>query len=156
MSIVIKNAKVGYKEEALKTAFGFKGSSLSCLWQTVVRLESENNFAIGLGVQSVLWSDANIFKTLGEEKGNEAMFSLTKYAVEKADGMSFDNPIELAKTLYEMTYDYAKSIYGEDLRKTFVLNALVLKPIAKTLSITIEMAQEARKKEYGNLCRFDS
>ena len=44
-------------------------------------LETENTTGLGLGVQSVLWSDAEAFHALGEEAGNKAMFQLTEFAV---------------------------------------------------------------------------
>ena len=126
MSIIIKNASCGYTKEPLKGAFGFKGSALTSLWQTAVYLESDNNKAIGLGVQSVLWSDADVYALLGEDTGNRAMFSLTQYAVDKVKGMSFNNPAEVVDYLYPMLYEYAVEITkNTNLRTTFVLNALV-------------------------------
>jgi len=122
----ICKANCCYEKEPLKTAFGFKGSALTCLWQTAVRLETENNIGIGLGVQSVLWSDATVFHTLGEEEGNRAMFMLTQYAVSLCDKMEIENPFEAIDTLFPKVYSYAKEITGcENLRTTFVLNALV-------------------------------
>ena len=70
MKIHIKSASCNYEKEPLKGAFGFKGSALTCLWQTVVKLSTEKYDGIGLGVQSVLWSDAAVFRDFGEEKGN--------------------------------------------------------------------------------------
>lgn len=58
----------GVKKEPLKTAFGFKGNALTSLWQVAVKLKTENNVSVGLGVQSVLWSDANVFKNMVKKK----------------------------------------------------------------------------------------
>lgn len=122
----ICNVSCGYEEEPLKTAFGFKGSSLSCLWQTAVKLESENHSGIGLGVQSVLWSDSSVYRSLGENGGNKAMFELTKYAVNLCIGMTVKTPFDVTDEIFPKVYSYAKKITNcENLRKTFVLNALV-------------------------------
>ena len=54
--------KLGFQRERLKQAFGFKGGSLSELWQIVCRLELENGLTgTGVGVQSILWSEPDIF-----------------------------------------------------------------------------------------------
>lgn len=122
----IQKATCCYEKEPLKTAFGFKGSALTCLWQTAVRLETEKHIGIGLGVQSVLWSDAEIFHTLGEEEGNRTMFMLTQYAVSLCEKMTVNSPLEVIDILFPKVYSYAKEITKcENLRTTFVLNALV-------------------------------
>lgn len=122
----IKKAECVFKREALLQPFGFKGSSLTALWQTAVRLSSENNIAIGLGVQSVLWSDPNVFSLFGEEKGNSLMFELTKYAVKLAEHMEFKNPRDLIDRIFPQLLKYGKQLTGlPDLSPTFVLNALV-------------------------------
>ena len=122
----ICEASCCYEKEPLKTAFGFKGSALTCLWQTAVRLETDNHVGIGLGVQSVLWSDAAIFHALGEEEGNCAMFKLTQYAVSLCKGMEIGTPFEAIDALFPKVYTYAKDITGyKNIRTTFVLNALV-------------------------------
>lgn len=122
----ICKASCCYEKEPLKTAFGFKGSALSCLWQTAVKLETENHIGIGLGVQSVLWSDASVYKALGEDEGNRTMFELTKYAVSLCDGMIIDTPFKVIDEIFPKVYSYAREITrNKNLRTTFVLNALV-------------------------------
>lgn len=124
--IQITNAKCAYEAEPLKAAFGFKGSALTGLWQTVVCLESDRHTAIGNGVQSVLWSDAAVYRQYGEDEGNRKMFAVTEYAVELCRGAVFSTPFELIDRLFPHVYSYARTITGtEELRATFVLNALV-------------------------------
>ena len=74
----IKNCQVTYVPEKLKNLLGFKGGYLSELWQVVTKIELEDgSFGIGLGVQSVLWSDSQVFTSNSEYQGNEYMLSLT-------------------------------------------------------------------------------
>ena len=59
--IRIKNVDSNFEREPL-TPYHFKGSFVTDLWQTVARLESESGISkIGLGTQSVLWSDSKVF-----------------------------------------------------------------------------------------------
>lgn len=125
MSITVKNAACGYEPELFIGSFGFKGSKLSGVWQTAVKLESTSEIGIGLGVQSVLWSDARIFLAFGEQKSNELMFSVTEHAAELIRGMSFDHPGEVVRTVFADCFSFAKHITGADVTETFVLNALV-------------------------------
>lgn len=126
MKIRIVSTSCNYEKEPLKSAFGFKGSALTCLWQTAVKLESEKNTGIGLGVQSVLWSDAGVFHRYGEEEGNQLMFQLTRHGANLCCGMEFETPFDLLDALFPKVYAYAKEITNnQNLRATFVLNALV-------------------------------
>jgi len=55
------------EREPLVRPFGFKGGYLSELWQSVACLADESGVrGIGLGTQSVLWSDAGIFTSRPE------------------------------------------------------------------------------------------
>lgn len=115
-----------YEDMPLKSPFGFKGNALTGLWQTVSYLESENNFGLGLGVQSVLWSDAEVFAKNGEAEGNRMMLDITKFALRMARGMEFSTPYELLDALFPKAREYGKQITGNpNLKDTFVLNALV-------------------------------
>lgn len=116
-----------YVPEKLKAPFGFKGGFLSELWQVVCRVETENSYGIGVGVQSVLWSDAAVFTTNSEEIGNLYMYKVTMYALKLLEGRSGDTPIELIDGIYEETLRYAKGLTNvkANLRETFVRNALV-------------------------------
>ena len=116
-----------YIPEKLKAPFGFKGGYLSELWQVVCRIETENAFGIGVGVQSVLCSDATVFTTNSETQGNEYMYKVTKYALGLLAGKEGKTPIDLIDGIYEPTLAFAKTLTNvkEDLRETFVRNALV-------------------------------
>ncbi len=115
------------EKEPLIQPFGFKGGYLTELWQSVVRLTgSGGNHAIGLGTQSVLWSDSEIFQNNSETDGNRMMYAITERALKMIEGMAFDNPIALQEDILEEVHDFGKRITGKaDLRKTFTLNALV-------------------------------
>lgn len=125
--IRIRYAGSQFEREPLISPFGFKGGYLSELWQTACCLESESGrHAIGLGTQSVLWSDATIFSTHSEAGGNALMYALTERALQMLKGNSFFSPIGWMDEIFPELYAYAQQITGRpDLRKTFVLNALV-------------------------------
>lgn len=126
-NIKISSVDSRFEREPLLSPFGFKGGYLSELWQSVSFLRSENNnHAIGLGTQSVLWSDDLVFSTHSESGGNSLMYSLTERALQLLKNQSFNSPMELIVPLYEEVHEYGKSItLNPDLRKTFALNALV-------------------------------
>lgn len=123
---IIKTSST-YIPEPLKAPFGFKGGFLSELWQVICRVESEIDYGVGVGVQSVLWSDATVFTTNSETQGNEYMYQVTKYALHLLVGKEGKTPIELLDGIYESTLAYAKTLTNvkENLRETFVRNALV-------------------------------
>ena len=113
--------------EPLKAPFGFKGSYVSELWQTMVRLETEQgSVGIGLGTQSPLWSDASLFTAMSETDSNGLMLAITEDALAVAKTRVWSNPIDLLDQLLPEVYENArKSTRHDDLRLTFVLNALV-------------------------------
>lgn len=116
----------GMERQPLRQPFGFKGSALTCLWQIAVRIRSACGEAVGLGVQSVLWSDAGVFAQLGEDRANEAMLDVTRYALGLLPGMEAADPFEILDRIFPLTYSYAILRTGRpSLSKTFVLNALV-------------------------------
>ena len=152
MSFRITNAICTYEKEPLKTAFDFKGSALTCLWQSVVRLESDKNTSIGLGVQSVLWSDSAVYAKLGEEEGNRAMFSLTNRATELLKNRVIDYPPKTISSLVPELYAYAvKLTSSPKLRLTFVLNALV--PV--DFALWQLWCKENGKSSFDDICSFD-
>ena len=116
-----------FEREPLLHPFGFKGGYLSELWQTISYLKAESgNHSIGLGTQSVLWSDAGIFSGSSEAGGNAFMYALTERALQLLKGASFNSPIDLIDPLYEEIYEYGKAVTcNPKLRQTFALNALV-------------------------------
>jgi L-alanine-DL-glutamate epimerase-like enolase superfamily enzyme len=124
--IRIKNVDADFEREPL-TPYHFKGSFVTELWQTIARLESESGISkIGLGTQSVLWSDSKVFAAHSESGGNALMYALSERALQLMKGNSFANPLELLDDLLPEVYAYGKKITNNaDLRKTFALNSLV-------------------------------
>jgi L-alanine-DL-glutamate epimerase-like enolase superfamily enzyme len=125
--IQINRTNSAYERELLLAPFGFKGGSLCELWQTVAYLESNNGHSgLGLGTQSVLWSDAGVFTSRSEDDGNQLMYDTTARAVQALKDMPFESPVQLIDSLLETAYRDAKGRCGlDDLRLTFALNALV-------------------------------
>ena len=93
--------------------------------QTVAALKGEGGIGIGLGVQSVLWSDSAVFLKYGEAKSNELMFSVTKYALSLTAGENFYSAEQIFEFVFDRSYSYACQICGMQVSRTFVLNALV-------------------------------
>ena len=116
---------VGSEREELKTSFGFKGSALSYLTQTAVAVYADGNVGVGEGVQSVLWSDASVFARYGEDKGNELMLDITRYAARLAEGLECTHPCDVINKVFSPSLEYAKKISDMEVSETFVLNALV-------------------------------
>ena len=125
--IKIESANCNFEREPLIRPFGFKGGYVREIWQSVVALKSSSgSTGLGIGTQSVLWSDASIFFSHSESGGNALMFAMTEFALKRAQELSFTNPIELLETLVEDVHEYGKKITNNpDLRLTFVLNSLV-------------------------------
>ncbi len=123
--ITILQAACAYEPELFKTAFGFKGSKLTGVWQTAVGLWDGTDVGIGLGVQSVLWSDSSVFATFGEDKSNALMFRVTQRAAELVQGKTFTAPQQLLDFVFDDCFRYAAEITGMSVTETFVLNALV-------------------------------
>ncbi len=124
MKIIRTNSN--FVREPMAAPFGFKGSYLTELWQTVARLSTADHTGIGVGVQSVLWSDSAVFASASEAGGNAYMFAMSEYALKLAEGMDFTDPFSLLDEIFPKVYEYGKQITGrEDLRKTFALNSLV-------------------------------
>lgn len=123
--ITICQAACAYEPELFKTAFGFKGSKLTGVWQTAVGLWDGSDVGIGLGVQSVLWSDSAVFAAYGEDKSNEQMFRVTQHAAAMVQGKTFSAPHELFDYVFEDCRRYAAEVTGMTVTETFVLNALV-------------------------------
>ncbi|MGI6572695.1 MAG: hypothetical protein ACOX19_04590 [Fermentimonas sp.] len=125
----IKVTSVGlqFEREPLLNPFGFKGGYLTELWQAICFLESNSeHHAIGLGTQSVLWSDGTVFSNSSEAGGNAYMLALTERALRLLKNSSFNSPMDLIGPLYEEVFEYGKTITANpNLRKTFALNALV-------------------------------
>lgn len=127
MSITISRVNANFEREPLVRPFGFKGSYLTEIWQAVAGLESTSGQrAAGLNTQSVLWSDSELFAGVSEAAGNSLMFAMTEMALRRAQGLSFDTPLDLLDQLLPEVHEYGKAISRKpDLRLTFALNALV-------------------------------
>jgi L-alanine-DL-glutamate epimerase-like enolase superfamily enzyme len=117
-----------FEREPLVRPFGFKGGYMSEIWQTAVRLQSGSGLArVGLGTQSVLWSDAAVFAGHAEAAGNALMYAMTERALRLArEAGPFRTPLELQEAILDATHEYGKAVTGRPaLRRTFTLNALV-------------------------------
>ncbi|SMO62710.1 enolase C-terminal domain-like protein [Fodinibius sediminis] len=126
-NIQITDTYSDFEREKLKIPFGFKGGYLSELWQTGVRLTSaKGNRSIGLGTQSVLYGDPDIFSSWSEAGSNALMYALTERALQLVESMSFDTPVGLMEELVPDLRREARRITGkQDVNENFVLNALV-------------------------------
>lgn len=121
----IIDATFTYNRENLISPFGFKGGYVDSLTVVKCQITTVKATGVGFGLQSVLWSDAGVFTTLGNDKGNKFMLDITKYALKILKGVTGDNPINIIGKIYSSVLSYARSVYGETLRETFVKNALV-------------------------------
>lgn len=121
----IDRCYVGCEREALKSAFGFKGSALTYLLQSAAAIYDGETVGVGEGVQSVLWSDADIFHSYGEDRGNEMMLDITNHAARVLCGREFDTPFEANEYLIAQCLAYAREHICETVSETFILNALV-------------------------------
>ena len=126
-AIRIKQVNSSFEREPLIRPFGFKGGYLTEIWQSIAQMESETGHStIGLGTQSVLWSDSKVFAAHSESGGNALMYALTERALQMAKEIPFESPIDLLDSILDEVYDYGKKITNNpNLRKTFALNALV-------------------------------
>lgn len=127
MTLRIKKSSCNFEREPLKRPFGFKGGYVKEIWQMAVLLEAgDGTRGWGLGTQSVLWSDSRVFASTSEAGGNILMAALTDRALQMIRDVVFTSPIDLMEQIFDELYEYACSVTGiGDLKKTFVLNALV-------------------------------
>ena len=125
--IEIARVDANFEREPLARPFGFKGSAITNIWQTGAYLESSSGrHAVGLGVQSVLWSDSAVFAAHTESGGNALMYAMSEHALQLLRGRHFTDPVSLLDEVLPEVYAYGRKITGKaDLRKTFALNALV-------------------------------
>ena len=123
--ITIRQGSLEFVREPLTAPFGFKGRHLDELWQVVVSLTSDNAKAYYPGVQSVLWSDAEVFAGNPPASSNAMMMLVTNRALKILEGVSYYSPMELTTYLKQNLTDYANNICGKAVAETFVKNALV-------------------------------
>lgn len=122
----IKKVNLNFEVEPFKKPLGFKGNFLTGAWQVISYIESENTYGIGIGSQSVLWSDAGVFAENTSSGGDALMFATTQFALKLLKGQRVINPVKTIDEIFEEVHKYAKKITGKkDLRKTFTLNSLV-------------------------------
>ncbi|MCF7973114.1 MAG: L-alanine-DL-glutamate epimerase [Phycisphaerae bacterium] len=126
-AITIVDVDSRYEREPLIRPFGFKGASMTEIWQIMACMQSHSGIGrVGLSTQSVLWSDADVFASHSERDGNALMYALTGQALQIVKGRSFNTPVDLLDGILEEVYDYGKILTKNPrLRKTFALNALV-------------------------------
>ena len=124
---LITRTDLNFERERLRAPWGFKGGFLTECWQTMAKVESSSGqSAVGLGVQSVLWSDPAVFVGCSEAAGNATMLLLTSAALDEIRRTKFDTPLDLLDNLIAAVHRRGKEITGNpELRLTFVLNALV-------------------------------
>jgi L-alanine-DL-glutamate epimerase-like enolase superfamily enzyme len=126
-ALTLDRVDSSFEREPLLRPFGFKGGYMREIWQTAVLLEAGGGRpVVGLGTQNVLWSDARVFAATSEAAGNALMYAVTDRALQLAKEASFTDPLDLQQQILPEVHRYAARITGRsDLRKTFVLNALV-------------------------------
>ena len=63
----ITGVNSNFEREPLLKPFGFKGGAITNVWQSIAMLENEaGTQKMGLGTQSVLWSDSKVFAAHSE------------------------------------------------------------------------------------------
>jgi len=126
-SMKIVHVNSNFEREPLARPFGFKGGQITNVWQTMAMLESENGHKkVGLGAQSVLWSDSAVSAAHTEQGGNSLMFAMSERALQAAKGQTFADPLEMLDALLPEVFAYGQKITNRpNLRKTFALNAMV-------------------------------
>ena len=143
----ITAAKCGFEREPLVRPLGFKGAHLRELWQVAVMLrEDSGRSAVGLGVQSPLWSDSRVFVGLGEAASNEAMLAMTRFAAGRAVSVDWQGPGELFDALLPEVLAHGRAVTGAaDLSPTFALNSLV--PVDNAAWLLYAAAKGAKRFE---------
>ena len=126
-NIRIQHTSSDYEREKLIRPFGLKGGSLTELWQSVARLGSASGYqSIGLGTQSVLYGDADLFAALPEYEANRLMYKLTVHSLELVRQTPFSSPPELLKNILPLALEQGRQFTRkQDLHPNFVLNALI-------------------------------
>lgn len=123
----ISDVALNFTREPLRKAFGFKGGYMNELWNIICRIRlSDGMEGFGVGVQSVLWADADFFAAHSPVGSNAMMLSVTEKAVSLLKGMEYTNPVDLQKKIFLQLKSFAVEISGkDDIMDTFILNALV-------------------------------
>ena len=116
-----------FEREPLIRPFGFKGGYMTELWQSAFMLQGESGIRkIGVCTHNVLWSDAEVFAAHSPAAGDAMMFAISERGLQLIRGQAFDSPIHMVESIKDELWEYGKKITcNPNLRKTFVLNALV-------------------------------
>lgn len=121
----VKNTAIYTIKEPLVAPFGFKGRYVDTLWHTIVKGESDTCVAVQPSVQSVLWSDEQVFERFDHDEANEKMQEITRFVLSLAEGNNLMRPDIFLKNNFEQIKAKADEICGLTVKPTFVLNALV-------------------------------
>ena len=126
MPVIVKT-DLEFIREPLAAAFGFMGGYLMEVWLVVCQSEDRAGLSgTGLGVQSVLWSDARVFAALTACGGNTAMLMTTQFALSRISRMAMTDPPDMIRQILPEVYAFARqAAMVPDLKATFALNALV-------------------------------
>ncbi|MDD4422108.1 MAG: hypothetical protein PHD46_03615 [Eubacteriales bacterium] len=125
VKIRIKSCELNFVREKLVAPFGFKGRYLNELWQTVVRIGSQNFYAACPAVESVLWSDAAVFAENSPAASSAMMMMVTNRALKMLEGTEITSPDKTITELLPELCKYAESVCSRKVAETFVLNSLV-------------------------------
>ena len=147
----ISSTDLEFIREPLLAPFGFKGSQLKELWQIICQLEDDaGNRGTGLGVQSVLWSDAAVFASLAPAASNAAMLLTTQQGLSLLAGRQMASPPQLIKAILPQVYQFACQATAQPgLKETFALNALV----SVDLALWQLYARQRSITDMDKLCR---
>jgi len=123
----VKATGSNFEREPLIRPFGFKGGYVTEIWQSAFMLEGDSGIRkIGICTHSVLWSDAAVFAAHSPAAGDALMFSISERALQMIKGQSFESPVHMVEQIKDELWAYGKTITNNpNLRKTFILNALV-------------------------------
>ncbi|NLB44508.1 MAG: L-alanine-DL-glutamate epimerase, partial [Clostridiaceae bacterium] len=95
-ALKIQHTDLRFTREPLLAPFGFKGGSVDELWQILCRIEdAKGREGVGLGVQSILWSDADVFAAFSQSGGNAAMLLVTQRALKLLENRTLTTPPDL-------------------------------------------------------------
>jgi len=116
-----------FEREPLIRPFGFKGGYMTEIWQSAYMLQGESGIRkVGICTHSVLWSDAVVFAAHSPAAGEAMMFAVSDRGLQMIKGQTFESPVQMVESIKDELWEYGKKITcNPDLRKTFVLNALV-------------------------------
>lgn len=125
--ITIKSVKTNFEREPLIRPFGFKGIYQNEFWVAAALIESYSGIKhVGLQTQCLAWSDLDVFLAHSEYDGNILLINTLDYALQKINGHTFTNPMELQDEILKDVHSYGQKITNnKNLRETFTLSAMV-------------------------------